>query len=109
MADTLGMVGPKLFAPAIRKLKPITRRQWHIAVERAKFAANKKYYRRECYRRYGTNCLRCLKVFHRVRFADQINHVISLYNFGKTEDDNHQPICGECNLWKWTKNIDYQT
>src|SRR4029450_13093796 len=23
----------------------------------------------------------------------------SRYNFGKTEDGNHQPLCGECNLW----------
>ena len=78
LADTLGQVGPKFFAPVIRKLKRITRRQWHIAVERAKFAANKKYYQRECYRRYGSNCLRCLKVFYRVRFGDQIDHVVLL-------------------------------
>src|SRR4051812_28612377 len=101
LATSLEQTAPKKSKGWIYQLRGYTKRKIHIETQRIIFALNKKYYRAECYRRYGRNCLRCLKEFHRVRFADQIDHAVSLYNFGKTEDDNHQPLCGECNLWKW--------
>ena len=33
---------------------------------------------------------------------------LPILDFGKTEDNNHQPLCGPGDLWKWTKNIDYR-
>lgn len=38
----------------------------------------------------------------------QVDHVKSLYNFGKTEWNNLQVLCAPCNRWKGVKNIDYR-
>lgn len=64
--------------------------------------------RRWVYKEYGRWCLRCLKEKGVYVFADQIDHVVSLFNGGKTVKGNLQPLCGPCNRWKGKKNIDYR-
>jgi hypothetical protein len=63
--------------------------------------------RRWVYKTYGSWCLKHLKEGVYV-FGGHIDHVVSIYNNGKTVKRNLQPLCQTCNLKKGTKNADYR-
>lgn len=60
----------------------------------------------EVYKRYGKRCLYpgCTETQY-----IEIDHVVSVYNGGRTVIENLQPLCRNHNLWKGRRTIDYRT
>ena len=74
-------------------------RQRHIIRERRKMTAD-LWQRVIMHQSY---CLRCGSIDNL-----QVDHVVSLYNWGKTEWNNLQTLCGKCNRRKGTRTADYR-
>lgn len=81
----------------------------HIKAERA--AMTRALWFSVC-RFYGWRCLRCglvnwqNKELGKARI--EVDHVQSLYHWGKTVWNNLQTLCKPCNQWKGVRDIDYR-
>lgn len=53
--------------------------------------------------RHGNKCLRC-----GAKRQLTVDHVVPLSRGGKHEENNVQPLCLPCNMWKHAKTIDYR-
>lgn len=77
--------------------------RWHwIQAERRVMKQNLRTLWYPIIRRDG-RCLRCGSMAEL-----QVDHVVSLFHFGKSEWDNLQTLCGKCNRWKGIRDIDYR-
>ncbi len=102
LATSLEQTAPRQSKSVIAQLRGWSKRQLHIFTERLKMT---KELRVAVYRRYGK---RCLYPGCPVTQNIQIDHVVSLYNFGLTVLDNLQPLCGKHNREKGIKTVDYR-
>jgi hypothetical protein len=64
---------------------------------------SRKDIRKKVFDKYGKKCLCCNSTMD-----IQIDHVIPVFDGGKNELENLQPLCKKCNVTKRTKFIDYR-
>jgi len=63
-------------------------------------------------KRYGYKCLRCgideIELLNKTGIGLTVDHIQPLSKNGTNYIDNIQPLCKSCNVWKFTKYIDYR-
>ena len=110
MGEQLHLFPPERKLPK-KKRKRRTKKQLEEAKRRRKLREENapgngvtKDDRKLVYIFYGKRCLACGKSRGRI----VLDHVIPLYEGGRHDPDNLQPLCYSCNTRKGTKTIDYR-
>jgi 5-methylcytosine-specific restriction endonuclease McrA len=90
------------------RLKPAAR--IHLINRRARIKGNGGTFTLEEWEalkaQYDCRCLACGKREPEINLT--VDHVISIFNGGRNEIGNIQPLCLICNISKGTKNVDYR-
>lgn len=83
---------------------------WHHIRAERKAMTKQLWFR--VLRHYGWRCLRCggrnWQNAESGKPKIEVDHVQSLYHWGKTVWENLQPLCKPCNQWKGVKDIEYR-
>lgn len=103
LADTLTQVFGYRWDVLIYKLLGLKAIHKHILRERRKMT---RALWLAVMRRYNWRCVKCgLAAYGQM----QVDHIVSLFNWGRTEWNNLQVLCRTCNRQKGTKYADYRT